>query len=276
MLTVSMLGRMSVSLEHRRIALDLGPSGRLMASYLFQHPGRVFRREYLAEMFWNDRSLTQARAAMNTALWRLRTLLAREPERDGDGGLLCSGDEIVFEHPAWIEIDTHDFHAAVRDALSGHSGEQLPERARRLECAAQRYTGSFLEGDDAHWVITERERLHSLYVRCLGQLTQMFAASGEYEAAIDAARRVLVADPFRETVMRSLCILLFLNGQRVQAISDLTRWQLALRAQVGVDAMPETLALRGALVSGAICGEIEQWRCSHLGAGRPAAAPLLS
>ncbi|MDM0110714.1 BTAD domain-containing putative transcriptional regulator [Variovorax sp. J22R133] len=264
MLTVSMLGRMSVALENRRVALDLGPSGRLMAGYLFQFPGRVVRREYLAEMFWNDRSLAQARAAMNTAVWRLRTLLARAPGQPCDGVLVSSGDEIVFERPAWMEIDTHDFNAAVRDALSGHAGDQFDERMRRLECAAALYTGSFLEGDDGDWVITERERLHSLYVRCLCQLTQLFAAHGEYEPAIDAARRVLVADPFRETVMRSLCILLFLNGQRAQAIGDLTRWQVALRAQVGVDAMPETLALRGALITGAICNEIGDWRRSHL------------
>jgi hypothetical protein len=66
--------------------------------------------------------------------------------------------------------------------------------------------------------------------------------------------------------MRSLCLLLFLNGQRAQAISDLTRWQVALRAQVGVEAMPETQSLRAALVSGSICDEIDHWRSSHLGA----------
>jgi len=274
MLTVSMLGRMSVALEHRRVGLDFGPSGRLMASYLFQFPGRVLRREYLAEMFWDDRSLAQARAAMNTALWRLRSLLARVPGQLGDGGLVSSGDEIVFERPSWIEIDTHDFNSAVRDALSGRADEGGEARVRKLEYAAALYTGSFLEGDDADWVIGERERLHSLYVRCLNQLTQLFASRGEYEPAIDAARRVLVADPFRETVMRRLCILLFLNGQRAQAIHDLTRWQVALRAQVGVDAMPETLTLRGALVSGSICNEIEYWCRDHL-KGTPCSGPSM-
>jgi DNA-binding SARP family transcriptional activator len=273
MLTVSMFGPMSVALEHRRVALDLGASGRLMASYLFQFAGRVHRRECLAEMFWNDRSAAQARAAMNTALWRLRTLLAREPQPCG-GGLSTHRDEIVFERAPWIEIDTHEFDTQARDALTVRLEEEDAERTRRLECAAQRYAGAFLEGEDADWVIAERERLHSLYVRCLVQLTQLLAAGGDYEPAIDTARRVLAADPFRERVMRSLCILLFLNGQRAQAISDLTRWQAALSAQVGVEAMPETLSLHAALVSGSICNEIEHWRSSHLGTAptRPATA----
>jgi DNA-binding SARP family transcriptional activator len=265
MLTVSMFGPMSVSREHRRVALDLGPNGRLMASYLFQFAGRVHRRECLAEMFWNERSATQARAAMNTALWRLRSLLGNEAAQCG-GGLSTHRDDIVFERAPWIEIDTHDFDTEAREALTVGVDAEQAARARRLEGAAQRYAGAFLEGEDADWVIAERERLHSLYVRCLVQLTQLLAAGGDYEPAIDAARRVLAADPFRERVMRSLCLLLFLNGQRAQAISDLTRWQVALRAQVGVEAMPETQSLRAALVSGSICDEIDHWRSSHLGA----------
>jgi DNA-binding SARP family transcriptional activator len=270
MLTVSMLGRMSIAVGCQRVALDLGPSGRLMASYLFQFPGRVRRREYIAEMFWNDRSVAQARSAMNTALWRLRTVLASAPEQRGrDGGLFSRGEEIVFERPSWVAIDTHEFDAAVREALDVQSGYEGAERALRLQRAAEHYVGCFLEGEDADWVIVERERLHSLYVRCLGELIQIFAAAGLYEPAIEAARRVLAADPFRETVMRSLCILLFLDGQRAKAINDLTRWQAALRTQVGVDAMPETLALRAALVSGSICYEIDTWRRNHFGNQMP-------
>jgi DNA-binding SARP family transcriptional activator len=205
---------------------------------------------------------------MNTALWRLRGVLAHGAADDGDnGGIESRGDEIVFERPSWMAIDTHDFDAAVSGALAAPPALQPVERAGRIEQALRHYRGAFLDGDDADWVIVERERLHSLFVRSLCQLTQLFAAGGDYEQAIAAARRVLAADPFRETVMRMLCILLFLNGQRAQAITDLTRWQVALRTQVGVDAMPETLALRGALVSGAICGEIEHWRREHLAHG---------
>jgi len=267
-IAISMLGPMTVSLEGRRQALDLGPGGRLLASYLFQFPGRVFRREQLAEMFWTDRSLAQARAAMNTALWRLRSLLSRTPAAEGSRPLAGSGDELVFERPDWIAIDTHDFDAAVRGALAEPAA--APLHIERLEQAAQRYGGRFLDGDDAEWVTAERERLHSLYMRCLGRLITCWAAVEDYEPAIDAARRVLAADPFRETMMRTLAILLFLNGQRAQAIGDLTRWQMALRAQVGVDPLPETRALRASLISGLICDEIGRWRQQHLGA-RPGA-----
>lgn len=264
MITVSMLGRMSVAVDNKRVALTFGPRGRLLTGYLFEFPGRVHRREQLSDMFWDECSPAQARAALNTALWRLRKVLALDPESRRAECLHSSGDEIVFEPNPTLRIDTHLFDGAVNAALGRVVDRESDERAACLEHAAAGYAGSFLDGDDADWVIAERERLHSLYVRCLCELMRAHASRDDYEPAIAAARRVLAADQFRETVMRSLAILLFLNGQRAQAIDELTRWQTALRNQVGVVALPETRELRGALISGTICENLAHWRQAHL------------
>jgi DNA-binding SARP family transcriptional activator len=262
-INVSMLGRMSVAVDRRRVPLTFGPRGRLLAGYLFEFPGRVHRREQLGDLFWEDRTPTQARAAMNTALWRLRKILSLDPESRRSKCIHSSGDVIVFEPTASLRIDTHLFDGAVQQAL-GAAPHDDGDTCRLLEEAVSGYAGSFLDGDDCEWVIAERERLHSLYVRCLCELMRTHAARGDYESAIVAARRVLAADQFRETIIRSLAILLFLNGQRVQAIDELTRWQAALRAQVGVTALPETCELRASLVTGTVCANLAHWRQTHL------------
>lgn len=264
MINVSMLGRMSVAVDRLRIPLTFGPRGRLLAGYLFEFPGRVHRREQLSDLFWEDRTPAQARAAMNTALWRLRKILSLDPESRRGECIRSNGDEIVFEPTASLCIDTHLFDGAVQQALRAPSVDDGDARTLLLEEATSRYAGSFLDGDEGEWVIAERERLHSLYVRCLCELMRAHAARADYESAIVAARRVLAADPFRETIVRSLAILLFLNGQRVQAIDELTRWQTALRAQIGVTALPETRELHASLVSGAVCANLAHWRQTHL------------
>jgi DNA-binding SARP family transcriptional activator len=264
MLDVSMLGRMSITSDEGRVTLTFGPRGRLLAGYLFQFPDRAHRREFLVDLFWQDVPEQQARAAMNTALWRLRKVLALD-SHDRKGRCLCStGDEIVLERKPWMRIDTHSFDEAVRPALGSRDDGDDACRAGVLEGAAARYGGAFLDGDGEDWVIAERERLHALYVRSLCELMRIHAAHGDYESAISAARRVLAVDQFRETVMRALAILLVLNGQRAEAIDALTRWQLALRKQVGVGPVPETLELRAALVSGSICQDLDGWRRRHL------------
>jgi DNA-binding SARP family transcriptional activator len=257
-----MLGRMSIKVQDRRVALTFGPRGRLLAGYLFEFSGRVHRRERLSDMFWENRSPREARAAMNTALWRLRRLLALDSQCRGC--INCRGDEIVLEPSPSLLIDTHVFDVAVRRALETNGERERAANATTLELAVEAYSGSFLDGDDADWVIVERERLHSLYVRCLCELMRTYAACDNFEAAIAAGRRVLAADRFRETVMRTLAILLFMNGQRAQAIEELTRWQAALRAQVDVEALPETRELQAALVSGSICKDLSRWREGHL------------
>lgn len=271
MINVSLLGRMSVTIDSTRVALGLGTNGRLLAGYLFEFPGRVLRREYLSDMFWADRTPENARAALNTALWRLRKVLALDKDTRRSVCIHSSGDEVIFEPSPTLRIDTHVFDCAVRQALESCAASEREAHCVLLEQAASRYAGDFLDGDEADWIIAERERLHTLYVRCLCELMRTHAARGDFEAAIAAGRRVLGADPFRETVMRTLAILLFLNGQRAQAINELTRWQTALRAQVGVSALPETRELQAALVSGAICNELPHWRQTHLAPASPAA-----
>lgn len=263
MISVSMLGRMTVAVDRRRVALTFGPRGRLLAGYLLEFPGRVHRRERLSDMFWEDSSPAQARAAMNTALWRIRKMLMLD-SRAHRNCLHSTAEEVVFEPHDSLRIDTHLFDGAVRQALRSPALSGDEARTHLLEEATSRYGGTFLEGDEADWVIAERERLHSLYIRCLCDLMHAHAGRGDYESSIEAARRVLAADPFRETIMRTLAILLFLNGQRAQAIEELARWQVALQAQVGVSGLPETRELHAALLSGSICTDLNHWRQSHL------------
>ena len=256
MLTVKMLGGLKVSLNGHRVRIDLGVSGRLLAAYLFQFCERVHRRDRLARLFWADLDGEHSRAALNTALWRLRKLLALEQASNDGANLYSSGQEIVLESAPWLSVDTHQFDLAARNAL--RTGEVSKEclAAQYFEDAADAYSGAFLDGEDMEWIIVEREKLHSTYVRCLTELVRRYAILEQYELAISAARRILAVDPFRESMQRRLIVLLTLNGQRVQAIVELRRWKAALRDEIGIDPMPETCALERAIASRDLSKEI--------------------
>ena len=83
MLSVHMFGVLTISVYGQRIADDLGPSGRSLSGFLFQFIGRIHRRERLADQFWGHLDAERARAALNTALWRFRRILAQDPRSDG-------------------------------------------------------------------------------------------------------------------------------------------------------------------------------------------------
>src|SRR5262249_17228118 len=155
----------------------------------------VHRRERLADQFWGHLDPDRARAALNTALWRLRKLLARDPKSQGGQNLRSYGPEVVLEPAQWLTIDPHRFDAPVQDLLAPRTAGDNSVRLAVLEAAVESYGGPFLDGDDADWVLEERERLHSLFVRTASELVSTYGADERYDEAIAAARRVLAADP---------------------------------------------------------------------------------
>jgi DNA-binding SARP family transcriptional activator len=250
MLCVRMLGVLTISVDGSRIGDDLGPTGRLLSGYLFEYSDHVHRRERLIDMFWGHLDPDRARAAFNTALWRLRKLLAREPLSKGGHNLRTYGSEIVIERAPWLSIDTHCFASAVKQQMGPQSA--AASRVAVLESAIRNYAGPFLEGEDADWILEERERLHSLYVRAESELMCCYGNNECYEDAIAAARRILAADPFRESVFRSLALLLVLNGQRGKALCHYELWRTIFRAELGIDPMPQTVRLAEDIRSGKI------------------------
>jgi DNA-binding SARP family transcriptional activator len=260
MLCVRMLGVLTVSVDGKRVNDDLGPSGRLLSGYLFEYSDHVHRRERLVDMFWGRLDPERARAAFNTALWRLRKLLALEPRSEGGQNLRTYGSEIVLEQAPWLNIDTHCFASAVKQHIGSQSAAEIAARVAVLETAIRNYAGPFMEGEDADWILEERERLHSLYVRAESELMCCYGIDESYEDAIDAARRILVADPFRESVIRSLALLFVLNGQRGKALRHYERWRGAFRDELGIDPMPQTIRLAEDIRSGKIFENMDALR----------------
>jgi DNA-binding SARP family transcriptional activator len=266
MLSVRMFGVLTISVDGNRISDDLGPTGRLLSGYLFENIDQMHRRERLVDMFWGHLDPERARPAFNTALWRLRKLLARERESEGGRNLRTFGSEIVLERAPWLSVDTHCFVEAVGQWIKQQSALEIHSSVGRLEAAIRNYAGPFLDGEDADWILEERERLHSLYVRAEFELLRFYGHAECYEEAIAAARRILAVDAFRESVLRSLVLLFVLNGQRAKALRYYDQWRAGFRNELGIDPMPQTARLMDDIRSGGIFENIdalkEQFFCA--------------
>ena len=81
-----------------------------------------------------------------------------------------------------------------------------------------RYEGPFLDGEDADWILEERERLHSLFIRSAMIVVRHLGLCAQYHDAILLARHALRFDPYREELVRHLLTLLALDERRIDAI----------------------------------------------------------
>lgn len=274
---VRTLGEFAIHVRGVPVHRRMGAGGRALAAFLFVHPDVAHRRERLMDLFWQDLDEACARRAMNTAIWRLRRIVAGG-SRDGENLLHVDGSEVRWVADGRVHVDSQALTACVpalwERARRGDSQLLADSERTVLQAALKLYRGPFLDGLDDDWVLQARERLHTVYVRGLILLMAEAATVGDYEAALDAARAVLAVDPLRETVQRHTMRLLVLNGQRAEAIRQYNRCRALLSEECDVAPMPQTQAVYQSIVSGEIFNSLAVARSRVAAAPRPRDAAM--
>ena len=162
----------------------------------------------------------------------------------------------AFPAPApdepWLHIDAetvgwNEHSGAFVDVIAF---EQLAGDAATHAEAVELYAGDLLEDVYDDWVVAERERLRSTYLTILGALVERARSERDYPQALRYANRLLVADPWREDVVRRLMAIRYASGDAPGALAAFDRFAQQLRTEMGVTPMPETLSVREAIVLG--------------------------
>ncbi len=242
-LTVSLLGASRVTRSNEQIWSDLGPAGRRLAGFLFTFPDRPHRRERLIDLFWPEVDTERGRRAMNSAVWRLRKLLASSPEYQGGHSLRTVGPETILERTPWLDVDTWALLHAARTTHNGSEAYPEPSRMKKVLSVLYRYEGPFLDGEDAEWILEERERLHSHFIQSAMIMVRYLGLCTYYHDAIQLARHALRFDPYREELVRHLLTLLALDERRIDAIRYYDHWISLIRKELGISPLPATRAI---------------------------------
>ncbi|TGQ64249.1 alpha/beta fold hydrolase [Mesorhizobium sp. M00.F.Ca.ET.186.01.1.1] len=167
---------------------------RAMLAYLALQSGHSHSREKLAALLWGDTGEPQARMNLRQALSAVRKAM---PSANG-GRFLTDGDGIT------LTLDDLDFDVARFERLAD---ETAPEQ---LEQAISLYRGDLLEGFGLKeepfedWLRVERARLRALALGVLEKLVAHYFAANRLASCVQAAARLLVWEPLREDIHRTL------------------------------------------------------------------------
>ena len=200
-----------------------------MLAYLAMQPGRKFRRERLATMFWGDKRDAQARHSLSQALSDLKRIL-------GDDTVLSDG-QLVQVNVDVIETDASDMARLVDQ-----------QKLESLTLAEQLYQGEFLAGMELEqgefdaWMLSERERLQQLAHRALGTLLMLHADGADGDMTLRIGRSLLAIDPFDDAahcgIMRAYAKL----GRQRLALAHYRKYCADLRHELGEEPSEEVLA----------------------------------
>ena len=225
-LEIRLFGHLEVALDGVRFDLATPRKSLQVLTYLLLHRSAAVSREYLAFLLYPDDEEGSARAKLRATLSDLVKILP------GPAGAYVSIDsEKVGWNPEadlWLDVDA--FEAAARDRA-------------RLDEAIDLYRGDLLPAVYDEWLEVIRERYRNTHLRCLGERISEARRIANFGLAIETARRLLAVDPWREDVARRIIAMRYESGDAAGALSEYTRFAKRLRAEMGTEPMPETVAV---------------------------------
>ena len=212
----------SVKLSRKTIAL-LG--------YLCANP-QSHSRKTLAALLCSGAA--DPMGALRWHVSRLRRLLGEEL-------LEVQRESVAF---GWSpeQCDLRSFVEQLKDPGTG--------TVQQLEEAVFLYRGDFLQGlsiagamDFELWLMGERNRLKLLYEQGLQHLVQKLVEAGNYEKAVDFARRLNQSEPLREDTHKILMWLYATLGQQEAALRQFEHCQEILKKELGIASLDSTVDL---------------------------------
>lgn len=233
---IHLLGGLEVFRDGRVLPRFPTRKAKWLFAYLVLHRNRIWSRDAIAQILWEDLPEASARKRLRNEIWRIRHVLYPEGE-NGECCLRTDGGSIRFEPPpeVWIDI------AQIEAALEGN-GEPADVRVRigQLCEAADLYRGELLEECEEEWCYGPRERLRQGYLSILEQLVDHHRACHNWQAAIVYARRILRSDPLLEHIQRKMMLCYWHQGDRASALRQYSEFANLLRRELAVEPMAET------------------------------------
>jgi len=178
---------------------------------------------------WPDTDGDMAKHALETTLYRLRKLL-------GDRCIEMNGCQLTLnaDH-CWVDI------WSVERLLDMDDPDLAP--AARAQQLLKLYRGPFLDGDDSPSAWIQRERLHSKFLRVMGQLGQVLESHNDCESAIECYQQGIETDPLAEDLYRRLMQCYIKLRRHAEALAIYQRCYRTLTTVLSVEPAPQTIEL---------------------------------
>lgn len=228
-----------------------GRPGSLLA-FLALARGRFFARSELLAALWSEQAEGNSIRTFNTALWRLRKALARPPLAQPELVVCDRRGAVGLPVDAQLQLDVDEFSRLVTPALQRPLEELDASHLEQLRRGVALYRDDILAGFTDDWALRARELHRRTLLNALGRLMQICTLSADYAGAIRHAQEILDRDALREDVHRELMRLFMLNGQRAMALQQFEVCRAALRKELVIEPMRETLSVYQRIADSAV------------------------
>jgi ATP/maltotriose-dependent transcriptional regulator MalT/two-component SAPR family response regulator len=218
---------------------------RQLLQLLLVERGRMLPRDRIMDMLWPGLEAEAAANNLRVTLSRLtKAIEPNRPEGAPTYYVIQQGDTYGFNVESDHSYDAAVFAQAVEQGRLALQRTDLPTAIRHFREAITLYAGTFLPDclyED--WSVVERERLSLIFTEASLRLGGLLLDQQQPHEAIGLAWRVIEFDPAQEEAYQLLIRAYTLLGERSTALRIYTRCLEALDRELGVEPLPETVAL---------------------------------
>jgi DNA-binding SARP family transcriptional activator/pimeloyl-ACP methyl ester carboxylesterase len=240
-ITARLFGPLRITVGHRTLtARDLGPlkQQHLLAVLLLDR-GRLVTKERIADLLWGEHLPRNVSATIETYVSLIRRGLTAA------GG---AGRRVIRTEPGGYRLDAEAVRADLDefDALLRRAAATPHPTARRLDLEqAIGLADRDVLADEpyAEWAAGPREHYRARRLQALVDLAECCLVEGDHRGAVEAATRVLAAEPTHERACRALMQGHDALGQRSEALHAFASLRSALDETLGVRPSEPTVAV---------------------------------
>ncbi len=225
-------------------------------AYLILNRRRAPTRDTVAFALFPD---DEEEAARNAVRRNLSYLIQALP--DGRAFIDADAERVAWKTDSPAQVDVIAFEQAIAE---GRPADAIAE-----------YAGQLLPTIYDEWTTADRERLRDAFHEALSRTIAGDRSRRSYDAATAGAHRLLDEDPWREDIVRQLMAIRYEAGDRAGALLAFERFATLLRREMQSEPMPETFALREALLRGARLATSEPQRIAPAAGDSDAALPFV-
>ena len=241
-LSIVLFGPLQVCLDGEPVRFE-SDKVRALLAYLVVESDGPHRREKLAGLLWPGWSEASARNNLRHTLAVLRKSIGdREASRPA---LLVTRQTVQFCATSDVSADVTALVGLLR-ATNDSDGQTIA----RWEQAVELYEGDFLQEfslpdspEFEEWALLSREQFRRQAMDALHDLAEELTEQGEYERALQHARRQTKLDPWREEAHAQVMRLLALCGRRSEALAQYQTCRRLLAEELRIEPGQETMQL---------------------------------
>lgn len=230
---IQILGSVALVAGDRRIALA-SRRVRTVLALLALSPGAPVPFDHLVDELWADRSIGNARNALQAHILRLRKLLEMVTGEPGDQIVRTVGGGYQLAVPP-ESIDAQRF-LSLAERGSGHVTREPGEAIKLLDEALQLWRGPALfDVCDGLRCRMEAAQLDERRLSAREDLVTAKLANGEERRVVGELKRLTAEHPERERFSEQLMLALYRDGRQAEALDVFHHARKRLASELGLE-----------------------------------------